>query len=133
MSRGRGSRVKCTKCGEIKASKHFYKHKTSKGGVRPRCKSCCSEESRVTRLRNDFGLSVAEYDALWDACRGRCEICQRTSEELPRRLCVDHCHETGEVRGLLCNGCNLAIGKLGDDLEALKRAVAYLERFERKQ
>jgi len=40
---------------------------------------------------------------------------------------VDHCHETGRVRGVLCFNCNSAIGKLGDDPDAVRRAAAYLE------
>jgi hypothetical protein len=42
---------------------------------------------------------------------------------------VDHCHETGKIRGLLCHSCNTGIGKLGDNLEGLQKAVSYLERF----
>lgn len=46
------------------------------------------------------------------------------------RLSLDHCHDTGQFRGWLCHPCNTSIGTLGDDLEGLKRAVAYLERAE---
>jgi hypothetical protein len=43
---------------------------------------------------------------------------------------VDHCHSTGQIRGVLCCECNTGIGKLGDNAEGVRRALAYLERFE---
>lgn len=53
-----------------------------------------------------------------------CECCGRTQE---RHLELDHCHETGKFRGWLCIQCNTGIGKLGDNVEALERAIAYLK------
>ncbi|MGV5033770.1 endonuclease VII domain-containing protein [Streptomyces sp. NRAIS4] len=54
--------------------------------------------------------------------RGLCAICLAAS---PAH--VDHCHKTGRVRGVLCFNCNSAIGKLGDNPDAVRRAAAYLE------
>lgn len=76
-------------------------------------------------LRRNYGLSLDEYDALYEAQQGLCAICDRPDPN--RRLCVDHCHETGEVRGLLCSSCNTALGLLGDDVDRLIRAMEYLE------
>ncbi len=53
-----------------------------------------------------------------------CECCG----QVPKRWNIDHDHKTGAFRGWLCIGCNTAIGKLGDTVEGLKQAVAYLER-----
>lgn len=53
-----------------------------------------------------------------------CDNCGKTSS----RLSLDHCHDTGEFRGWLCQPCNTSIGVLGDDIDSLKKAVAYLER-----
>ena len=44
---------------------------------------------------------------------------------------IDHCHETGKVRGLLCSKCNIALGNFDDDIETLKRAISYLSLSER--
>lgn len=55
----------------------------------------------------------------------QCECCGKESK---RTLDLDHCHKTHVFRGWLCNGCNTAIGKLGDNVEGVKCAVAYLER-----
>ena len=55
-----------------------------------------------------------------------CLICNKNDE---KALCVDHCHKTGKVRGLLCNKCNKALGLFNDNIELIKVAASYLERF----
>ena len=75
------------------------------------------------RLLKEHGITREEYDLLLEQQGGRCAICQKL-----KTLHIDHCHTTGEVRGLLCIVCNTGLGKLGDDLEGLRAAVAYLER-----
>lgn len=57
-----------------------------------------------------------------------CECCGRP--EPTRALAVDHCHESGKFRGWLCTQCNTGMGKLGDNIAGLKKALAYLERAE---
>lgn len=66
---------------------------------------------------------------------GVCAICSepetRKMKGTPAALCVDHNHETGEIRGLLCNRCNRTIGLLEDDPEFFKRAYDYLNYYNR--
>jgi hypothetical protein len=79
--------------------------------------------SRTKRLQKHYGLSDEDYDTLLAKQGGACAICRRR----PRgRLCVDHCHSTGFVRGLLCRKCNLGLGCLVDDAASLISAFAYL-------
>jgi hypothetical protein len=78
--------------------------------------------ARRARLKR-YGISPAEYDALLAKQDGACAICRRRSKG---RLCVDHCHVTGMIRGLLCNECNGALGYLKDDQASLVAALAYL-------
>jgi hypothetical protein len=60
---------------------------------------------------------------------GGCAICGSTDTKGPGQFfAVDHCHETGAVRGLLCLCCNTALGQLGDDVDLLRRAIDYLNR-----
>lgn len=71
-----------------------------------------------------YGLTLDTYQRLWDQQGGRCAIC---GVETPgRSLPVDHCHATGRVRGLLCQECNMGLGKLGDTLERMQQVIAYL-------
>jgi Autographiviridae endonuclease VII len=79
--------------------------------------------SRTKRLQKHYGLSEEEYDALLAKQSGACAICRRRPKG---RLCVDHCHLTGMVRGLLCRKCNLGLGCLVDDAASLISAFAYL-------
>lgn len=82
------------------------------------------------RLRN-HGLTVDEYVTMFAAQGGLCAICrqpERAANRKPTTLCIDHDHETGRVRGLLCSGCNSSIGYAQDDPARLRAAADYLER-----
>jgi hypothetical protein len=84
---------------------------------------------RDGRLRAQFGIGVDEYDAILLAQGGGCAICGNgIGDGRGHRLHVDHCHGTGIVRGILCSGCNLGLGKFADDPERLERAAEYLRR-----
>lgn len=76
------------------------------------------------RLKYRYGIDLATYTAKLAAQDGLCKICQNAPAEH-----VDHCHLTGEVRGLLCGDCNRAIGLFREDRATLMRAVAYLELY----
>jgi hypothetical protein len=75
-----------------------------------------------------YGITAAEYDALLAAQAGACACCGATANRNGKRLFVDHDHETGAVRGVICHKCNAGIGALGDNVEGVRRALAYLER-----
>lgn len=73
-----------------------------------------------------YGLTKGQYEALIHDHGGQCAICHSTTT-----LVIDHCHETGDVRGLLCHRCNVAIGWMMDDPAKLRAAADYLERDRR--
>ena len=79
---------------------------------------------RRLRLKNHFGISLEEYDALLAKQNGVCAICKKKSA---RSLCVDHCHATGLIRGLLCNRCNGGLAFFKDDPARMRKATAYLK------
>jgi hypothetical protein len=86
------------------------------------------DKSRLKRnLKSLYGLTVEQYEKMITDQKGICLICERHVTECRQRLNVDHDHITGKVRGLLCGPCNAALGIFQDDIEILKRAVAYLE------
>lgn len=84
------------------------------------------ERVRNTVLKRMFGITVDEYEAMLKAQGGVCKICEKPQVKSGVRLCVDHCHGTGRIRGLLCDNCNRAIGLMRDDPDLLARAIAYL-------
>lgn len=89
-----------------------------------KCKKCRKLKSEVNR-KGRYGLAAEDYERMCEDQNFRCAIC---GEERP--LHVDHDHVTEEIRGLLCSTCNTGIGKLGDTVEGLQRAIGYLLRTE---
>ena len=81
---------------------------------------------RSNTLRKSHKLDRAAYRALWEKQNGLCGICGKPETDRNRTLSIDHCHHTGNFRGLLCGRCNRGLGQLGDTIEALEKALAYL-------
>jgi hypothetical protein len=86
------------------------------------------EPARRSQLKLYYGLSLEEYNALLTLQNGACAICEEKSD---RTLCVDHCHLTRLVRGLLCRRCNLGLGYFRDHPMLLLKAIFYLQRARR--
>ena len=115
----------------------FYKASQAKDGLQYRCKSCTTANDQGPRaqqrrdyawkrkLQQDFGLTPEDYWEMFDRQDGRCAICR--DEPGWKRLAVDHDHNTGEVRGLLCNACNCGLGFFKDDFELVSAALGYLK------
>lgn len=84
-------------------------------------------------LRRTYGITLTRYNELLDAQGGACAICGTDDPKgkSGTYFVVDHNHETGENRGLLCNRCNRAIGLLGEEVETLRSAIRYLESHSR--
>jgi len=82
-------------------------------------------------LLKQYGISLHEYNELHKAQNGKCAICGNgESEKINGRelsLAVDHCHTTGNVRGLLCNKCNQGLGCFKDDIELIQKVLTYLK------
>lgn len=83
------------------------------------------EQARGKRIRS-YGLTLEEHEALMLDQGGKCWICQ--GDNGLKALCIDHDHKTNNVRGLLCNLCNRAIGLLKDDPELIDKAAAYIRK-----
>lgn len=87
----------------------------------------CKDHRKGYHLLRKYGLSLLEYDKMLKAQDSRCAICRTDTPGRYDRFVVDHCHETEEVRGLLCHSCNLGLGKFKDDIGLLKAAAEYLK------
>jgi hypothetical protein len=85
-----------------------------------------------------YGLTYADYEAMLEAQGGVCAICGNHEEQVMRKsgkrkaLAVDHDHETGVVRGLLCNGCNTGIGHFREDPDRMEAAARFLRTAKQK-
>jgi hypothetical protein len=90
-----------------------------------------AQKAKTLRRRlSKYGLSVSEYDAMRATANYCCQICKKHESELPNSLVVDHHRDSGFPRGLLCIGCNSALGIFKDDTNVLLAAVEYLKAAE---
>lgn len=109
----------CITCREWIPGDRFVTDRSRSTGKASSCRPCASFRSTACR----YGLTMSELQALFDKQSSTCLICERSGKKLE----VDHDHETGAVRGLLCSRCNKGLGQFCDDPSMLKRALAYLE------
>lgn len=136
----------CSKCGLDKNRSQFSKRAGYGDGFNAWCKSCHAgymaeyskehphakqtpEQVRKANYRKIHGISVERYDEMLVAQGGKCAICQST---IPgnnvRNFAIDHCHTTGNKRGLLCRPCNTALGLFRDSPDTMERAAEYVRR-----
>jgi hypothetical protein len=81
---------------------------------------------RASNYRIKFGISLEDYNRMFDEQEGKCKICKRHQSILKSRLAVDHNHSTGKIRGLLCRPCNSALGLLKENIDTLSNCIEYL-------
>jgi hypothetical protein len=115
----------------------FSVDKRAKTGYQTRCKECQAEVKkemalyyRAKHLEAKYGITLEEYDVMLKEQDGKCAICKIEEKYTEKsRLCVDHDHETGMIRKLLCKKCNQGIGLLQDNPDFCRSAADYLESF----
>lgn len=148
----------CRNCNIEKPETSFYHRNKSKGhlGLKYMCKACennkakdryhdkykHSEElpkkSYTNKLKREYDITEEEFLTLWNKTKGKCGICSvdmwsvLVENSKGRKAAVDHCHDTGLVRGIICHKCNGGLGQFDDKLEFLKKAVQYLQEAEKK-
>lgn len=133
--------MKCNTCGRSEEETDFYPYLQTK---RKECHYAYQKEYRSRQagqsmtkdkkyaLKKRYGLSVERFETMIQDQDGRCAICGQKPEETVAqvgyhdRLHVDHDHESGLVRGLLCNGCNRALGFINDDPDRALAMAFYL-------
>ena len=104
-----------------------------KYGRKELCKQCKSKahdpkKKKNADLKRLYGITLNEYDDLLKEQGYMCACCGTDNPRGKGRFVVDHCHTTGEVRGLLCSKCNIGIGQFDDDTSKLMSAINYLKR-----
>jgi hypothetical protein len=87
-------------------------------------------------LRKKYRITIVDYNKMLSEQNGVCAICGNPETRVDKRLnrvsnlAVDHCHETGKIRGLLCHACNAMLGQSGDSADRLRLGAAYLDRVD---
>jgi hypothetical protein len=137
---------RCPRCDTVKPVDDFYRNRSASDGRQGYCKPCWTEKAKTSNfratgryyhrghhLRKMYGITVAEYDAMLAESGGKCWVCgEAETATHPKTgtlfsLAVDHDHDTGEVRGLLCFVCNKTIRSTGDDRGRLMALIQYLD------
>ena len=117
----------CSKCGKVKLFDSYNKHSHTKDRLRSDCKSCQAALNADLNLKRNYGISLADYDKMYEEQEGKCKICGTVYSGGKGRFHVDHCHTTKKVRGLLCHNCNRGLGYFKDSKDSLLEAVRYLD------
>lgn len=142
---------RCPRCREIKPRQEY--HNTTRGrGTSPRRRPYCREcqatymvEYRKQKKRNNpeeyfkqqrkenvarYGITTEDYQMMFNGQNGKCLICNSLPNGTGKkngRLFIDHCHENGNIRGLLCHHCNAGLGAFKHNPELLLKAIEYLK------
>ena len=142
----------CSKCKVEKTKASFSVDKRANDGLQYSCKQCQSdwrklnieaclkrdakyrklnkEKNNITirewNLKKNYGISSDDYSKMLNEQQHSCACCGTHISTLKRRLAVDHDHNTGSVRGLLCTNCNIGIGMFKDSINKLQQAIDYL-------
>ncbi|MBA3825574.1 MAG: endonuclease VII domain-containing protein [Ktedonobacterales bacterium] len=133
------STLVCSKCSIEQPIEDFPLDRSTFSGRKAICKMCYAEYRRLRHerepdymmkhfLRSHYGLTVEQLEEMKRDQKGRCAICRKET-----RLVVDHNHTTGQVRNLLCTGCNTLIGLAYESRDHLLAAIAYLEKWNNQQ
>lgn len=116
----------CSSCHLTKPFSEFYKNAKGKYGVSQKCKECSKSNNNSYLLKKKYGITQDEYNALLAAQDGKCAMCGNTCKT-GYRLAVDHDHNDGSIRGLLCMRCNkFVVGS--HTLAEARKIVSYLEK-----
>ncbi len=105
-----------------KEDQEYAKKIRAQDRARPKC------QRKNIMLKKAYGITLDQFNKMHSDQNGMCAICgSNVGDSLGRSLHVDHCHDEGKVRGLLCSNCNTGLGKFNDNSELLFKAANYLK------
>ena len=111
----------CSKCNLTLDLNMFVNSKLGKHGKAGQCKSCRNKKNQEYRNKNFYGITEPEYQQLLADSNNICRLCGNSGS-----LVVDHNHDTGKVRGMICRQCNSAIGMLHDSPVLISKVLQYM-------
>lgn len=112
------SNHQCRQCKQRYGLEYYYKNKDK-----------LKQASRNGRIKREYGVDIRWYEETFKAQNGVCAICSKPQEEGIASLAIDHNHETGAVRGLLCRACNRGLGVFKESVSTLDSAIKYLCKY----
>jgi hypothetical protein len=112
----------CPGCETAKPYDEWFRNRASKDGLASYCKECLAKRGARDYLKRTYKLTPEQVGALVTRQGGVCRVCQAAPA-----VHIDHDHDDGRIRGVLCFKCNAGIGQFADDPGRLRRAAAYLE------
>lgn len=146
---------KCSRCEVDKPFTEFHKKKERKDGLTSECKACQSKwqkefysdpinkQKRIDRqstkeakirareydLKSKYGITSADYEEMLKSQDSKCKTCGTNvpGGRSTKYFHVDHCHDSGKIRGLLCSSCNKALGLLKESISTLENLIKYIE------
>ena len=117
---------RCTACDQWLPSDAFSRHARAASGI----SSICNECQRWRMKFRNYGITRRQYESIFNAQGGVCAVCQcdPSSDRCTHgHLVVDHCHDSGMVRGLLCSRCNATLGESMDNVTTLEALIRYIK------
>lgn len=127
----------CFKCGERKlfTSELFPVDPRHPSKLKGTCRACLRAAVRNSTLLGLYGIGTEQFDALLSAQNGACALCGTTLDRSSKVSSphVDHCHQTGVVRGILCHHCNVLLGHARESSALLRAAINYLDAHGNKE
>jgi hypothetical protein len=116
--------VNCKRCDTTMTPQEVKNANLRSGYPAGYCVSCQKEWKREQNFKSRYNITIEEYEQMLIFQDRKCAVCNDTL--LPKKTVVDHCHDSGDVRGLLCYHCNNAIGFIKEDVSAALRLVDYI-------
>ena len=131
----------CMTCSKEKLATEFYVRNKKTGVRHSSCKECDKERvkarhkknperTRNNDLKRNYGITLQEHQQMFEEQNGVCATCKSPGDGKWKKLCVDHDHNTGKVRQLLCRRCNMILGQAYDNISLFEEYIKYLQKHQ---
>ena len=129
-NRSEKSGALCNSCKFYGTKNPAYRHIPHNKGKYFRTEKERKILNRYRQLKINFVITEKEYVDMFNLQQGKCKICNTHRNELNENLCVDHCHKSNKIRGLLCRKCNAGLGIFKDNTDIINSALKYLQSYQ---